>query len=184
MESRQHALGDRLGPEGDRPAAGRRPRLQDELRQGEPHLRQDGPRHGAEGGPAGLRRDPRIARPAHPHRRSRRAPVRARGRGGGRDPDSRLPLPPDRPPDRRRPHGPRDQCEEGPVPRPLGHEERGRQDHRGRQSQRDGLRARRLLRLQHPRQRHAGPAGDWPRSAARWCSTPPTACSSRAGRGR
>ena len=50
------------------------------------------------------------------------------------------------------------ECEEGPVPSPLGHEERGRQDYRLGQRAGPGLRARRLLRLQHPRFRHAQPA--------------------------
>ena len=47
------------------------------------------------------------------------------------------------------------QGQEGPVPRPLGHAERGRQGHRQRQPQRAGDGARRLVRLQHARRRHA-----------------------------
>ena len=50
------------------------------------------------------------------------------------------------------------QRQEGPVPGALGHGERRRQGHRRRQPQRDADRARRLLRLQHPRLRHARPA--------------------------
>ena len=40
---------------------------------------------------------------------------------------------------------------EGPVPRALGYEERHRQSYRGGKPERDGVRTRRLLRLQHPR---------------------------------
>ena len=79
--------------------------------------------------------------------------------------------------------GTRRQRQEGPVPGALGHEERRRQDHRRRQPQRAGDRARRLLRLQHAGVRHARSADhgrDAP--APRWCSTRPIPSSSRAGR--
>ena len=54
---------------------------------------------------------------------------------------------------------------------------------RRRQPERAGDRARRLLRLQHPRLRHAR-LPLMARPARRWSSTPLTRCSSRAGRGR
>ena len=65
------------------------------------------------------------------------------------------------------------QRQEGPVPGPLGHEERRRQDHRVRQPQCAGDRARRLVRLQHAGVGHAraadhgrdGRAGDLRRHA-------------------
>ena len=47
------------------------------------------------------------------------------------------------------------QCEEGPVSCAVGHGERRRQGDRGRKPQRDADRARRLVRLQHARVRHA-----------------------------
>ena len=55
------------------------------------------------------------------------------------------------------------QRQEGPVPGALGHEERGGEDHRRRQPQRAGDRARRLVRLQHARLRHARAADPRPR---------------------
>ena len=45
------------------------------------------------------------------------------------------------------------QREEGPVPRAVGHQAAGREDPRRRQRPRDHHRARRLLRIQHARQR-------------------------------
>ena len=92
--------------------------------------------------------------------------ARAR-RGGGRAADPGLPVPADRPADRRGQDRPRRQREEGPVPRALGHGERGRQDHRQRQPQRARDRARRVLRLQHAGLRHARAADHGARSARR-----------------
>ena len=69
-------------------------------------------------------------------------------RGGRRhSADPGLPVPADRPPRRRRQDRPGGERQEGPVPRPLGHGERGAEDHRRRQSQGYGDGARRLLRL-------------------------------------
>ena len=81
--------------------------------------------------------------------------MRARRAGRRRAADPGVPVPADRPADRRREDRQGRQRQEGPVPRALGHEERGREDHRRRQSQRAGDRARRLVRLQHARLRHA-----------------------------
>ena len=89
------------------------------------------------------------------------------GRGRGHPADPGLPVPPDRPPDRRRQDRPGGQREEGPVPRALGHGERRRQGDRRRQPERDAHRARRLLRLQHPGVRHALPADHGRRPARR-----------------
>ena len=105
--------------------------------------------------------------PARRHRRARGGPVRARGRGGGRAADPGLPVPADRPAGRRGQDRARRQGQEGPVPGALGHAQRGRQDHRQRQPQRAGDRARRLVRLQHAGGRHARAADHGPRSAAR-----------------
>ena len=58
------------------------------------------------------------------------------GRGGGRAADPGVPVPADGPAGRRRQDRPRGEGEEGPIPRAVGHAERGRQDHRQRQSQR------------------------------------------------
>ena len=60
-----------------------------------------------------------------------------------------------------------DQRQEGPVPGAVGHDQRGRQDHRGGQPQRAGDRARRLVRLQHARLRHARAADPGARPARR-----------------
>ena len=107
---------------------------------------------------ADLRRGQGDARPAGPHRRARERPMRARRRGRRHPADPGLPLPPDRPSGRRRQDRPGRQREEGPVPGALGHGERRRQGHGRRQPERDADRARRVLRLQHPRVRHARPA--------------------------
>ena len=69
--------------------------------------------------------------------------------------------------DRRGENRPRGEREEGAVPRALGHEERGREDHRRRQSECAGHRARRLLRLQHAGHRHARAAAACARPARR-----------------
>ena len=61
---------------------------------------------------------------------------------------------------------------------------RGREGARDRQPRPAGHRARLRLRLQQPRVRHARAAGARRDAAARSCSTPPTACSCRAGRAR
>ena len=105
-----------------------------------------------------LRRGQGEARPARPHRRARERPMRARRRGRRRPADPGLPVPPDRPPRRGGQDRPGRQRQEGPVPGALGHGERRRQGHGRRQPERDGHRARRVLRLQHPRVGHALPA--------------------------
>ena len=74
------------------------------------------------------------------HESAQCAPV-AQGRRRAADP--RLPLPPDRPSDRRGAHRPGGQRQEGPVPRALGHEERRRQARRRRRGRHPGDRARR-----------------------------------------
>ena len=92
----------------------------------------------------------------------------ARAARSGRHPaDPGFSLPPDRLADRRREDRPRGQCEEGAVPRALGHEERGRQDHRRRQSECAGHRARRVVRLQYAGHRHARAAAACGRPARR-----------------
>ena len=58
---------------------------------------------------------------AGPHRRARGRAMRARRRGRRYAADPGVPLPADRPPDRRRRDRPRRQRQEGAVPRPLGH---------------------------------------------------------------
>ena len=75
------------------------------------------------------------------------------------------------------------QHQEGPVPVAVGNEERRRQGALDRQRADHGLRARLPLRLQQPGLRHALAGGDARRPAARWCSTPRTRCSCRAGKG-
>ena len=70
------------------------------------------------------------ARRADPHRRARRAAMRAGGAGGRRPADSCFPVPADRSAGCGGGDRPRDQREEGPVPGALGHGTRGRQDHR------------------------------------------------------
>ncbi len=77
---------------------------------------------------------------------------------------------------------PRDQRQEGTVPRAVGHEERRQEDRQHGQREHPPVRARRQLRLQHARLRHARAADPAPRPAIRWCSTRPIRCSSRAGR--
>ncbi len=120
-------------------------------------LPRPGPRQGpgdpgqgqARAGPAGADR--------RPHRRRHH-----RGRQGGRRAaDAGLPVPPDRLHPRRGAVGQAGEHQEGPVPRAARHEERDRQGARGRRGkgparrQLHGLRARRELRLQQPRVRHA-----------------------------
>ena len=102
-------------------------------------------RHRARRRAADLRRDPRLARrcrcsPTCTTRRNARAVAQAVDvlQIPG------LPVPADRPADGSGEDRPRRQRQEGPVPRALGHGERGGQDHRRRQSQRAGDRARRL----------------------------------------
>ena len=94
--------GDGVGAEGDRGAAGHRPRLQDLVRQGEPHQREQRARHRARRGAADLRRDPRDARRAGAHRRARARAMRARRAGRRRAADPGVPVPPDRSAGRRR----------------------------------------------------------------------------------
>ncbi len=98
--------------------------------------------------------------------------------------DPGLSLPPDGSADCRRQDRPRHQRQEGPVPRPLGHEERAGQVQRKRQSQCAALRTRRLLRLQHAGLRHALAADHGGHGCAGRVSMPPIRCSSRAGRAR
>ena len=81
--------------------------------------------------------------------------------------DPGVSLPADRPVGRRRQDRPRRQREEGPIPCAVGHGQCGGEDHRRRQSERAGDRARRLLRLQHARVRHARACRCWPRPARR-----------------
>ena len=80
---------------------------------------------GIERGAADLRRGEGALRPAGDDRRARDRALRRR-RGGRRHPaDPGLPVPADRPPRRRRQDRPGGERQEGPVPRPLGHGERG-----------------------------------------------------------
>ena len=134
------------------------PDLQELLRQGQPHLARGGARHGHGGRPEGARRGARAHRLPGPDRRAPARRLRPGGGGRGRAADPRLPQPPDRPPAGRGRDRRRDQRQEGPVPRPLGHGQRRRQDRLHRQRAHPALRARRLLRLQHPGRRHAQPA--------------------------
>ena len=124
-------------------------------------------RHRARGVAAGLRRDPRDARPAGRHRRARGGAVRAAGAGRRRAADPGLPVPADRSADRRRQDRPRRQGQEGAVPGALGHEERRRQDRRLRQSQRAGHRARRLASATTRWSSTCARCRSWPRPAAR-----------------
>ena len=130
LESRQHAF-DMAGAlkEIDRQAR-HRPRLQDQLRQGQPHLAVGQARRRPRRGAAGLRRSAQGARPAGAHRHPHRGAVRHRRRSRRHPADPRLPLPPDRPADRRRQDRQGGERQEGPVPGAVGHEERRRQDHR------------------------------------------------------
>ena len=89
--------------------------------------------------------------------------IARRGGGRRRAADAGVPVPPDRLHPRRRAERQARQHQEGPVPRPARHEERARQG--ARRGTRRGplrrplprLRARRELRLQQPRLRHAQP---------------------------
>ena len=65
--------------------------------------------------------------------------------------NSGVSVPADRSADRGRANRQGRQCEEGPVPCAVGHEECDREDHRRRKPQRAGDGARRELRLQHAR---------------------------------
>ena len=106
----------------------------------------------------------------------------AGGRGGGRAANPRVFMPPNRPAARRRRDRPRDQREEGPVPRALGHGECGRQDRGYRERKHPALRTRRQLRLQHAGHGFPLPADHGPHRLSRWCSTRPIPCSSLVGR--
>ena len=90
--------GDRSRAEGDRGAAGDRARLQDLLRQGEPHIGSGRARRRARRGAADVRRNPRD-RSACPCltdvHESGQCANRRRGRGRAADPG--VPLPPDGP---------------------------------------------------------------------------------------
>ena len=120
-------------------------------------------RHGPRPGAADLRRHPRQLGLAGADRRSRDRAVRPRRASCRRAADPGVPLPPDRPADRRGEDRQDGQRQEGPVPGAVGHEERGGENHRRRKPQRAGDRARRLVRLQHARLRHAGAADPGPR---------------------
>ena len=145
--------------QGDDGGARARLRLQDLLRQGEPHQPQGQarprPRRGA------CRSSPTSARElgvpilTDVHEREQCAGGR-RSRRRAADPG--VPQPADRPPGRRGRDRQAGQRQEGPVPRAVGHEERRRQDRRERQPERAPHRARRELRLQHAGHRHAGAA--------------------------
>src|SRR5271170_334074 len=141
--------------EGDGGATRDRPRLQDLVRQGQPHLerRRAGPRPGS--GPADLRGNSRNARPARADGRPRARAMRDRGAGGRRGANPRLPVPPDRSPDRGGAHGSGGQRQEGAVPGALGHAACGGENRQRRRRGRAGDRARRQLRLQYARLRHA-----------------------------
>ena len=78
LESRAHALEMAGALKEIAGAARHRPRLQDLLRQGQPHQRRERARHRARRGAADLRRNPRDARRAGAHRRARGRPMRAR----------------------------------------------------------------------------------------------------------
>ena len=147
--------------------SGRRPHLQELLRQGEPDLARGAarPRHGRRA--RDPRRGPRPRRLPGPDRRAPPRRLRSGGRGRRRPADPGLPVAPDRPPARRRRHRRRDQHQEGPVPRAVGHAERRRQGRLDRQRAHPALRARRHLRLQHPRRRHARPADHGPHRLSR-----------------
>ena len=93
------------GAQGDRRPRRRRPRLQDLVRQGQPHLGQERARHRARRGAADFCRNPRHAEAAGAHRRARRRAMRARGAGGRCAADPRVPVPADRSADRRRQNG-------------------------------------------------------------------------------
>ena len=82
--------------------------FQGQLRQGQPLLDQHKawPRNGR--GPHHPVQNPRRIWLSDPHRCSRRTAMRPRSRGGGCDPDPRLPLSPNRSPPRRRRDGCRD----------------------------------------------------------------------------
>ena len=139
----------------------------------------------ARGGAADLRRNPREAWPAGHHRRARERPVRPGRRGRRRAANPRLPLPPDRSPRRCGAHGPGGQCQEGAVPRALGHEERGRQARRRRGGRHSGDRARGRASATTRSFPTCARCRSWrARPARRSFSTPPIRCSSRAGRGR
>jgi 2-dehydro-3-deoxyphosphooctonate aldolase (KDO 8-P synthase) len=93
--------------------------------------------------------------PAGDHRRPHRGAMRHRGRGRRHPADPGLSVPPDRSADRCGQDRQGHQRQEGPVPGPMGHEERARQGHRERQCQCAADRTWRVLRLQHAGQRHA-----------------------------
>jgi hypothetical protein len=147
--------GSGVRAEGDRGPARNRPRLQDLVRQGQPHQRSAARGIGLEAGAADLCRDPLLARIARAHRRARARAMRRGGAGGRRAADPGLPVPADR--SAAGGGGDRQgrQRQEGAVPGAVGHGQCRRQDHRRRQSQRAGHRARRLVRLQHAGVGHA-----------------------------
>ena len=108
--------------------------------------------------------------------------MRARRRGGRRAADPGLPLPPDRSAARRRRDRPRHQCQEGPVPRALGHEECRGEDRLDRQSRTSccasAARASATTRWSSTCAR----CRSWRETGYPSCSTRPIRCSSRAGR--
>ena len=80
---------------------------------------------GLERGAADLRRGEGALRAAGDDRRARDRALRRRRRGRRHPADPGLPVPADRPPRRRRQDRPGGERQEGPVPRALGHGERG-----------------------------------------------------------
>ena len=167
LESRAHAFDMASALKDITAQARHRLRLQNLVRQGEPHQREERARHRARQGAADLRRTAGKTRRAGAHRRARARPVRAGRRSRRHSADPGVPVPADRPAGRRRKDRPRGQRQEGPVPRALGHGECRREDHGRRQPQCARHRARRLVRLQHAGLRHARAADARHRPARR-----------------
>ena len=94
------------------------------LRQGQPDHAGQRPGDRAGNQPADPGRGPRDLGLPGPDRHPSAGAVRPGGGSGRRAPDPRFPVPPDRPAAGRRRNRPGDQRQEGPVPGPLGHEER------------------------------------------------------------
>ena len=123
--------------------------LQGQLRQGQPHQREELSRAGADRGHAHSGPPGEGYRPAGADRRARAGPLRGGRRGRGRAADSRVSLPPDRPAGGRGQDRPRRQHQERAVCGAVGHEAPGREGALDGQRARLSHRARSELRLQH-----------------------------------
>src|SRR5882762_3627935 len=125
------------------------------VRQGQPLLSQSVSRPRPERRPPHSGQDQSRPEAADSQRHSRRSPGRRSSRSLRRPANSGLPVAANRSPGSRRKNRPRSEREKRPIPFPLGHDQRSRENRQRRQLQHRSDRARRLLRLPESSRRHS-----------------------------